>query len=540
MNRIRHGRSSTRHGRPPTGAPPLHRLFRAGIGLAIAWGLVLLVCWWGEPTTGASEAPLDVMEVDPAALDEVAKLSARPMQAASPTGPEHSTDVAYLPCVKASWPGGETQAQYQPLPAQLSATAAPDSEPLEAISLPPVEGTDDVDVAEVHGSEPIDAGRRGSSAAGPALESPSDIGPTRNEPVSDDKPTAPRPALSPDFAAAFAVQPKRSIEAEDRLAPLSGPSDPTPALIAVANQADAHIARGFELAQRGATCTARAEFIRALRLSAAALDEQRQTVAHSRAVSNGLRAMEEAEEFVSAAAVGQMRSIEAILAGHQTPILQDEPADGLTPSQALQRYLNYAQDQLAAAAGDLQPAAMALYALGKLEITATSAEIGSLAVARAAVYFQAALIVNPQHAMAANELGVLLAGHGRLEEAKAALLHSVRTAPQAAAWRNLAIVHHRLGEVDLAIRADWESRQVASARTTGRAIIGAKPMPDVTAPAVEWVDPVTFAKSANGASGVPLPAAPPQSAAQVRSTTATPASNTKSASHWWPWPRKTH
>jgi hypothetical protein len=188
---------------------------------------------------------------------------------------------------------------------------------------------------------------------------------------------------------------------------------------------------------------------------------------------------------------------------------------------------------LAAAAGDLQPAATALYALGKLEITANSAEIGSLASSRAAVYLQAALIVNPQHAMSANELGVLLAGHGRLEEAKAALLHSVRTAPQAVAWRNLAIVHHRLGEHDLAARAEWESRQGMPNGSVGMIAH------DPAAPLVEWVDPATFAKSTNATSGVPLTTAGSQPLAQPRNITTDSAtqSGPKNASIRWPWQR---
>jgi tetratricopeptide (TPR) repeat protein len=524
-----------------TCAPPLRRIVHAAVGPTLVWGLVLLVCGCGRGKTSEIEAPLNRAEFDPADLNEAAKISAQPIQTASRPQSAQSAVVAGLR--SAQHPDrltGETQAEFQLSPNALSSTAT-DSEPLDAIRLPPVEDPNDTDAAELREqSEPLAEGDSGSGAPGPTL--PNDVSATRKKPQDDDKSTSGQPALPPDFAAAFAVQPKRTIAAEDRLAPLSGPSDPTPALIAVARQADTHIAQGFALAQRGATYTARAEFLRALRLSVAALDEQRQTVAHWRAMNNGLRAMEEAEEFLSAAAAGHTPSIETIVAGHQTPILHDESLEELTPSQAMQRYLTYAQDQLAAAAGDLQPAATALYALGKLEITATSAEIGSLAAARAAVYFQAALIVNAQHALAANELGVLFAGHGRLEEAKAALLHSVRTAPQVAAWRNLAIVHHRLGEHDLAGRADWESRQVAGARQTGRGATEGKPWHDATTPAVVWVDPATFAKSTNGTSGVPPPATAPQPTAQAGSNAAQAAakSNTKSASRWWPWPRNTH
>ena len=402
--------------------------------------------------------------------------------------------------------------------------------------MPPVEDEDgnepDFDKQGTQVEPGVEERDHASAPRGPALESPESERDNRQSADENDR-TASRESLPPDFAEAFVVQPRQTIDPDARLAPLSGPSDPTPALVAVARQADAHIAQGFALAQRGAIFTARAEFLRALRLSVAALDGQRQTEAHSRALVNGLRALEEAEEFVSAAGTQRAGSIETIVAGHQTPVLHEEPTDGLTAPHALQRYLTYAQDQLAAAAGDLQPAAMAFYALGKLEITANSAEIGSLASARAAVYLQAALIVNPRHAPAANELGVLLAGHGRLEEAKAALLHSVRTAPQAVAWRNLAIVHHRLGEHDLAGRADWEWRQAIGGGS--EATIAQHP----SVPHVQWVDPATFARSTNATSGVALTPAQSRPSAQPQNTAAESQapSATKNASIRWPWQR---
>ena len=154
-----------------------------------------------------------------------------------------------------------------------------------------------------------------------------------------------------------------------------------------------------------------------------------------------------------------------IAAGHQTPVLDELSLDELTPTEAVQRYLTYAQERLACAGGDLQPAASALYALGKLDMAAGPLNVGSLEAVRAVVYFQAALIIHPRHALAANELGVLLARHGRLPEARSALLYSVKIEAQPAAWRNLSIVHHHLGEMDLAQCADSEARSIGPATT---------------------------------------------------------------------------
>jgi hypothetical protein len=360
-----------------------------------------------------------------------------------------------------------------------------------------------------------------------------DLTPAPVDSLPADEQAARLPATA-SIDSAYAVAPKRSANPDDRLAPLAGPSNPTPELIAVARQADAHVGRGFRLAERGALFTARAELRRALVLSAVALDEQRNTRAHSRALNNGLRALAEAEDFLAATrATGRAaRTVEMIVQSHQTTILHGEPAEELNASSAIERYLTYAQEQLAAAAGDLQPAASALYALGKLEMAAAN-DIGSLESARAAVYLQAALIVNPQHALAANELGVLFARHGRLAEAKAALSHTLRLVSLPAAWRNLSIVHRGLGETELAGQADQEWREAAGAQSNPRAAAQGTP-------AVQWVDPATFVQSTQAGADVAV-------ASKVNeSTVAAPASpaeaagkqNSKGLLSWFPWPGK--
>jgi Flp pilus assembly protein TadD len=283
-----------------------------------------------------------------------------------------------------------------------------------------------------------------------------------------------------------------------------GASAPTPELFAIARQADAHIAKGIQLAERGASFTARAEFLQALRLCADALDQQRETTAHRRTLSAGLTALDEAKTFLGpAGGVATNLTVSEIVAGHQTPLLKrGDDIAGLTPADAMQRYFTFAQEQLASAGGDLAPAASAVYALGKLEMLSLPAgapTIGSIQSARAVVYFQAALVIQPQHALAANELGVLLARHGRLRDAKAVLMHSVRIKPETSALHNLAIVHAELGEAVLAQQAEQQSQQLAGHLPAAGA---------ATAPGVQWVDPSAFASTsqAGGRSSIPPPA----------------------------------
>lgn len=319
---------------------------------------------------------------------------------------------------------------------------------------------------------------------------------------------------------------------------LSQPTQPTPELIAVARQADTHVAQGVRLAERGAIFSARAEFIQALRLVSDALDLQQATLGHSRSLTRGLRALEEAEDFVPrlAGRTTELR-VDDLSAGHRTPVFSQPPAETVTPGTALQRYLTYAQEQLAQAAGDLAPGAAALYSLGKLELLSQSRQggTGALASARAVVYFQAALLVDPQHAMAANELGVLLARHGRLQDAKAALMHSTQVRPSPAAWRNLAIVCRELGEADLARQAEWQSQQVGA---TSTALVAQ------TGPGVQWLDAAAFARTSQTASDLPAAATVVNKTAAGMSKSGRPqqpiASDAPAAGKapklWIPWP----
>jgi hypothetical protein len=84
-------------------------------------------------------------------------------------------------------------------------------------------------------------------------------------------------------------------------------------------------------------------------------------------------------------------------------------------------------------------------------------------------------------------LGVLLAGYGQLADARRLLLHSVSIHPHVEGWHNLATVHRKLGEAELAKLADGE--RLLLAQREGRA-------PSPAADLIRWVDPQTFAAAA--------------------------------------------
>ena len=193
--------------------------------------------------------------------------------------------------------------------------------------------------------------------------------------------------------------------------------------------------------------------------------------------------------------------LEAIIAGHQTPALKDASADGLTTAVAISRYLTFAGQQLAGAEADISAGSVALFGLGKIYMVPESAHgpgdttHGGKAVA----VEQAALLVDSRNARAANEMGVLLVRFGRLEEAKAVFLRSLAAAPQPNTWKNLAVVHHNLGENDLADKAWHESLLMAAQMRASGATAS------TSGYAVQWVDPATFARS----SPLPIDGTPP-------------------------------
>ena len=286
----------------------------------------------------------------------------------------------------------------------------------------------------------------------------------------------------------------------------SGPAPfhPTPhsaEMDAVIHQADEHNRHGFELAEHGAIYSARAEFLAAARLIAEALDGLDRGSSHQESLAAGLKALDEVDDFAHYDDVPSGASLEAIIAGHQTPALKDTDSDHLTAAAAISIYLTFAGQQFAAAETDISAGSTALFGLGKIYMVPPSAHGPSDAThgGKAVAIEQAALLVDGRNARAANELGVLLVQFGRLPEAKAAFLRSVMIAPQPNTWKNLAVVHHNLGENELADKAWNESLLLAKQiRATGVSAT-------TSGYAVQWVDPATFARS----SPLPIDGTPP-------------------------------
>lgn len=298
----------------------------------------------------------------------------------------------------------------------------------------------------------------------------------------------------------------------------------------IAREADLHSRRGFELASNGAYFSARAEFIMALRLVAQGLDAERNSRLHSTALSAGLTALKEADDFLPrGSGLEADLDLARIIAGHRTPLLHRSAPATLTPLAALQGYFTFAQEQLAAAADREVAGSIALYGLGKLHKVLSEQRSVSLAGARpkAMVFYQASLLVNPENHLASNDLGVLLAQAGRYEDARMALEHSLALHQGSIGWHNLAVVYQNLGQTDLARRAEWLAnsvRQTEQKQLAQSALGSQQP--------VSWVDPQAFAQT----SGQTLLATQPAAAPPAKASQPAPATPPSVARSWFSLP----
>jgi tetratricopeptide (TPR) repeat protein len=253
------------------------------------------------------------------------------------------------------------------------------------------------------------------------------------------------------------------------------------------------IERANQMARKGMLFAARNELVQALELVAHANDVRHGTAQHAAALAAGLTALKEADDF-SAQPGGDSARIAAqeIARSHRTTILHG--AGEFSPLVAQQHYYAFAQQQLSLALAGEPAAAKALYSLGKIQmaLAGPASQTQSLHGPRAMVCYQAALAIDSRNYQAANELGVLLARYGQWTEARRALLHSVTIQPHVEGWHNLAAVHRRLGETELAQLAENERRLLASkppARGASSAASSAEKI-------VTWVDSQTFATAA--------------------------------------------
>lgn len=356
-------------------------------------------------------------------------------------------------------------------------TATPERSPAPTsipMTEPPVHQWDAVPspvASENHGSVPVEA-----ASTTPAVQ-------WRTAPSVPERMPAQAELLPP------------SSEAEGMAAARRGaPAARSEQLESIARQADANIRHGFELAGRGAYYAARSEFIAALRLLAQGLDTDRQTTIHGKSLAAGLTAMKEADDFLPRGSMLEANlDIPALVASHITPVLKNADSSQITSLVALKSYLTYAQQQFAIAAGGEMSGSMALRGMGKLheELAKNQNSDVPAAAPKAVAFYQAALLVAPTNFMAANDLGVMLARAGNLNDARMILEHGAATARESTILNNLALIYQRLGRTDLAAQTRQQSLVAQQAEQSRRQAGGVA----ASNASVQWIAPDAFART---------------------------------------------
>jgi tetratricopeptide (TPR) repeat protein len=282
-------------------------------------------------------------------------------------------------------------------------------------------------------------------------------------------------------AAQPSVQPNRQAMPQYEAPVVMGMSE------AAAQKAAHHIEYGKSLARRNATQLATREFFSALRVLAQANDARIGNDSYTGALREGIIALREAQDFmIGDPQSGMGLNVGFVTEAHDTQLIGTTEARSMTAAQAHQKYLHYAGQQLGICGGQNVIAAEALFCLGKLNSISAQADPNpeSSDLAKAQVFHRASLEADPQNFRSANELGVLLARSGELNEAEQLLKRSLITRPIPQAWGNLAKIHQRKGtarDMDLANKAHTEYQIAMQNEAIG--------LPVNT---IQWMEPQEF------------------------------------------------
>lgn len=276
---------------------------------------------------------------------------------------------------------------------------------------------------------------------------------------------------------------------------------------------------GFSLGRSGALYAARDQFISVLRQVAVAKDSETRSDKHIKLLAKGLRALDEAEDFLPKGNLLELDiKTNQIAVSHRTPLLNDDitPID-LSAQEAAALYARHAAVLLGEAVAGEPAGSMALYGLGKTFARLETQSKDPTAGQKCNVMYRAAVTSHPENYLAANELGVRLAKSGHYESAQSVLRHAAKQPSNATVYENLAAVEQALGNQAEATKLANTARQVAQREYANNEVSRRH--------GVTWVDPKAF-QSGNPTNN-PLAAetvsqSPPQTQASATQPTPQP------------------
>ncbi|MCA9178083.1 MAG: hypothetical protein KDB14_26650 [Planctomycetales bacterium] len=279
------------------------------------------------------------------------------------------------------------------------------------------------------------------------------------------------------------------------------------------------VSAGMDAGRRNAAFTARDKMLDALQLLAQTADLASGSPARRARLERGILAVEESADFARGGPADAVLPASRIVAKHRSQIVSEARAAELSHLSLQRDYLEFAQASLAAVAMGSPAGSQALLGYAKYFLGRAAAEGMHREGPRAVALCQAALMVDPANHGAANELGALFAQYGRLPEAREMLLRSLRSKPTIAGWHNLAVVHDRLGETQLAELARGEQQKLYQLEQSTHQ--------------VGWVDKQVFAGTYSGSADVPSAYRAMSTPASVSSQTVPPTqTQTPTADRW--------
>ena len=169
------------------------------------------------------------------------------------------------------------------------------------------------------------------------------------------------------------------------------------------------------------------------------------------------RALIEARDFVQAGAAIDEDRLSGLSASHSTPVYADGPTPGLTATEAVDRYLDYARIKLAPLATYQVRAAQAMDLIAAIGLgrddESQLPEESALCLRRAALQGQ------PTNENLARRLGLQLADMGLDAEAEWTLKHAMSISPTPQTAQTLADVMQRRGDRETAMELMASLRQ---------------------------------------------------------------------------------
>lgn len=254
------------------------------------------------------------------------------------------------------------------------------------------------------------------------------------------------------------------------------------------------VREAFTLARHGALHAAKGRFEELLSELARAKDASQMTDRHARALAAGLRALREADDFTSTN--NNPPEPQAIAAGHLTPMLHEGSHEWTLPHEAIAMYHLYAQQKMAAAVSGEQAGSMMLFGLGKINAQLAERDHMPQAIRKSLTMYRSAVAAHQMNYLAANEAGVLLARSGRYRQSLPLLNIAAQIGGSSATHRNLAHVHSKLGNTQLATQHQHVAVQVAR-REMVRGQLS-------TERGIAWVSPEEFNRRSHAAGATSL------------------------------------